>query len=211
MPRKKMSGEQIKTPEVKSPEEVLVVARDILFPNGHHEGIRQERLAGILETIRANACFRLRSEVEEDPSWKQIIPYLVFVHQGKVFLMQRTAAHTDLRIANLYSLGIGGHLRRNEMNGQDIFAWAKREFEEEVDYAGTFKVLPLGLLNSEATPIDTVHAGLVLLVEGDSPQISVKDEHKSGRLATLEECEQVFEGMETWSKIVLEALKRKIK
>jgi len=199
-----------KPPEVKNQEEVLVVERKILYPRGAHHGLlrlAQEDLGKIVEVINQNAQFLPRSQVEEDPSLKQIIPYLVFRFKNKVFLMQRLGSHTDERLADKYSLGIGGHIREDEFAGQDIFSWARREFDEEVDYGGNFTISPWGLLNDDTDSVGAVHTGLVLQLVGDSPKIRIKDEHKSGKLVGLEECEKFYDGMETWSKIVFDNLK----
>lgn len=51
--------------------------------------------------------------------------------------------------------------------------------------------------------IGRVHVGFVLLLKGDSPNISVKSELKSGKLVTLDECKAVKKRMETWNQIVL--------
>lgn len=194
-------------PEDKNQEKVLVVPRDVLFPDGAYAGLREEDIERVLELITKNAQFLPRAEVENNPSFKQIIPYLVFLHQGKVFLMQRNEDHTEARLANRYSLGIGGHIQRHEFIGKDIFAWAQREFGEEVDYEGNFKIKLLGLLNDESDGVGQVHTGLVLLLEGDRPEIQVKDEHKSGKLVSLEECRQYYPQMENWSQIILPVLR----
>lgn len=191
----------------KDQEEVLVIERKVLFPDGAPSGLFQEELGRVIEVISQNFHFLPRKLVENNPSWKQIIPYLVFVHQGKIFLMERKRDHVEERLAGLFSLGIGGHIRKEEFVGEDIFAWAKREFEEEIDYQGGFKIKILGLLNEESNPVGRVHTGLVLLVEGDSPQIEIRKEHQRGELSTLDQCAQVYERMENWSKIVFEELK----
>lgn len=206
-----MKEKEEKTPEKKNIEEVLVVFRDILFPDGAHQGIKVEGVDDILDIIAREAQFLPRFQVEEDPSFKQIIPYLVFAHNGMVFLMQRIENHSEARLANLYSLGIGGHLRKGEIDGKDIFAWAKREFEEEVDYQGDLTIKVLGLLNDESNEVGKVHTGLVLLLEGTSGQIRVKDEHKSGKLTNFDEAGLLYEQMENWSKIVFETLKKNAK
>lgn len=194
----------------KNKEEVLTVKRKILYPNGAHAGLRrlrQEALRKLLEIIAEHAQFLPRYLVEEDPEIKQIIPYLVFWYKEKVFLMQRLSSHTDKRLADQFSLGIGGHIRKEEFLGRDIFSWARREFGEEVDYGGNFTIAPLGLLNDGTNSVGTVHAGLVLQLVGNSPEIKVKGEHKSGQLSPLKECEKYYDRMENWSKIVFDSLK----
>lgn len=186
----------------------MVVAREELFRDDIWNGIRSENLQKYINLINSKHKFMTRGEVEQDPSWKQIIPYLVFENDGKIFLMRRKADHTDLRLANNYSIGVGGHINKKDMNGSGFMTWAKREFEEEIDYKGKYKTEFLGLLNHDANDVGMVHAGLVIKVSGDSDMINVRDEHKSGELVSLDEAGKYYKQMETWSQIVYDYLKQ---
>jgi predicted NUDIX family phosphoesterase len=190
-------------------ESVLVVARNIIIPRSW-TGVSASRLKGFTEIIRQYGQFRRRSEVEEDPCWQQIIPYLVFRYQDQYFLMQRTNQGTEERLHNLYTLGIGGHVRKEDLGGETIIEWAKREFEEEIDYQGHYVNQELGLLNDESNEVGHVHLGYVILLEGDSDQIKIREENKlSGELKTLDEVAQIYPQMESWSKLVFDFLKNK--
>ena len=48
--------------------------------------------------------------MEVDPSFKQVIPYLVLRDAERYFLMRRTRAGVDARLLGRYSIGVGGHL-----------------------------------------------------------------------------------------------------
>lgn len=189
-------------------EMILVVKRTILFKKESWQGILQTNFNDYLTLIEQNQEFIPRGLAEEDFSYKQIIPYVIFCFEDRYFLMQRKGTSSEQRLANKYSLGIGGHMRKEDLEGSSLFSWAEREFYEEISYKGSLKVTPLGILNLETTPVDQVHLGLVLLLEGDNAQISVKSELKSGRLATLEECKK--ENLENWSTLVVEYLEHKI-
>jgi len=191
----------------KHDEMILVVKRADFF---RHEspwaGLKQVDFDAYLTLINQKKQFLPRSAMEVDPSYKQIIPYLVFSHEEKFFLMQRTDTSTETRLKNKYSLGIGGHIRQEDLTSDSIFSWAEREFHEEVDYKDSFTIKPLGILNDDATAVGQVHVGFVFLVEGATPNIAVKSELKSGQLVTLQECKNYFNSMETWSQIVYEFL-----
>ena len=49
---------------------------------------------------------------------------------------------------------------------------------------------------------------LGFLLEGDSSDISVRSELKSGRLVTALECLDFYQDLESWSQIVFDALLR---
>ena len=149
-----------------------------------------------------------RPEAETNPEYKQIIPYLVFTHAGKYFLMQRRATASEQRLASKYSFGIGGHIRKEDMDGNSFLDWSLREFHEEINYKGTLTAQPLGVLNDDSTDVGKVHIGFVLLLTGDSADIAIKSELKSGNLLSLEECSIYLENMETWSQMIYESLKK---
>jgi len=52
-----------------------------------------------------------------------------------------------------------------------------------------------------------VHLGVVFLVEGDSPNIQIRETNKlAGDLLTLDEMRMYYLAMESWSQIVYEIL-----
>lgn len=192
----------------KQDELILVVPRSELFKQTPAwSGLKQVKFDEYVAIINEKKQFLPRSLMEQDPHYKQIIPYLIFQHADRYFLMQRTAQTTEQRLKNKYSLGIGGHIRQEDMAENSIFEWAKREFHEEVNYSDSFTITPLGILNDDATPVGQVHIGFVLLVTGSTDKISVNSELKSGQLVTLQELGTYFANLESWSQLVFEFLK----
>lgn len=189
-------------------EQILVVKREKLFPQGAWHGLHAANMEEYLAIIEQEQEFLPRSLMETDPTYKQIIPYLIFTYKDTYFLMQRQAKASEQRLKNKYSLGIGGHIRQEDITSKSIIDWAQREFEEEVFYQGSYKVQPLGILNDDSNPVGEVHLGFVLLLEGDSSNITVKSELKSGQLVSLAECTNYYENLENWSQIVLGFLKK---
>ena len=193
----------------KEVEQILVVRRDILLGDVSWQGIRSVNLDQYLEAIRKHGQYLPRDQMEIDPTYKQIIPYLIYEYQGGYFLMQRHAKASEKRLASKLSLGIGGHIRQEDVGSNDLFAWAQREFHEEVSYAGSLEIEALGVLNDDSNEVGQVHLGLVLLLHGDRADIAVKSELAGGYLATLSECETQAHLFESWSQLVLaELLKR---
>ncbi|MBV8661285.1 MAG: hypothetical protein JO129_04025 [Candidatus Dependentiae bacterium] len=188
-------------------EQILVIKRKTLFE--HQEpwnGIYNDNIESIISTITTHQEFMQRSLAETDFSYKQIIPYMIFTYGNTYFVMQRKSTASEQRLANKLSLGIGGHMREEDMQGKTIFDWARREFEEEVSYSGHLKIKTLGILNDDSNDVGKVHLGLALLLEGDNAQISIKDEHKNGMLLTKKECLEKFEEFESWSQTILQIL-----
>jgi len=192
-------------------ENILVVPTNELFFEGAWQGLRgldELDLQAYMDIIQTKCLFLSRPQMEQNFNYKQIIPYLVFKYQDKFFLMQRGGQASESRLRSKFSLGIGGHIREDDMQGSSIFDWARREFAEEVDYQGKLEVTMLGVLNDDSNDVGRVHLGLVMLLVGDSDQIAVKSELKSGELLTVEECGLFELKMENWSKLVFDYLKK---
>lgn len=206
-----MCQTHVTTPAPQPQEEhILVVKRATLFPqNSAWQGLQAVDYNTYADLIKQNKEFHPRSVMEQDPVYKQIIPYLIFTHGGRYFLMQRQAKASETRLQNKFSLGIGGHINEIDLVDDNIFSWAHREFHEEVAYAGTYDIEPLGILNDDSNPVGQVHVGFVYLLHGDSADIEIKSEHKSGVMLTLDECLEKYDSMETWSQIVIDFLKQR--
>lgn len=191
----------------KQDELILVVKRKDLFAHqAPWSGLKEVNFETYLKTIQEKKEFLPRSIMETDPSYKQIIPYLIFKHNDTYFLMQRQGDATEKRLQNKFSLGIGGHIRQEDMASDSIVDWAKREFHEEVSYDGDLEIKPIGVLNDDSNPVGQVHIGFVFLLTGNDNNIAVKSELKSGQLLTLEACKPYFTSMESWSQIAFEFL-----
>lgn len=193
----------------KDAEKVLVVKRADLFAGGIWQGINTRNLQKYIKIISSKREFLPRGEVETDANWQQIIPYLIVQKDGSVFLMRRKATHTDTRLANMYSIGVGGHINKKDVGTNKVMDWAKREFAEEIEYKGKYKAEIVGILNDDSNDVGLVHSGLIIKVTADSDEIKVRDEHKSGEFIRLDQVGKHYRQMETWSQIVYDFLMAK--
>ncbi|CAN5807903.1 NUDIX domain-containing protein [soil metagenome] len=172
-----------------------------LIPGGlGWRGVRATPLAPYLTAIAEAGSYRPRREVEDDPSWKQVIPYLVLFAGQRLFLMRRTRQGGDARLHDRYSIGIGGHL--NPGDGGPL-GGLQREWAEELraDFIPEFD--PLGVLNDDDDPVGAVHLGLVFAAQAAGRPVTIRETHKlEGRFATLAEVAQVSADLETWSSLL---------
>ncbi|MGA7910178.1 MAG: hypothetical protein WCC30_01330 [Candidatus Dormiibacterota bacterium] len=189
-------------------EQVLCVKRDEIFPDGAWHGFVSQDLERHQAVIRERHFFKPRSEVEDDPSFQQIIPYVVFRHGDHYFLTHRLRASSEKRLRKQYSLGVGGHINPGDLEaGDPIIDGLKREWQEEVIYDGRFEARLIGLLNDDSSPVSKVHLGVVFVVDGDTPKISIRETDKlAGELLTLDEMRIYYLGMESWSQMVYDRL-----
>jgi predicted NUDIX family phosphoesterase len=193
----------------KHDEMILVVPRTALFPKEAHYGMVPCDDQSLATLITKHQQFMPRSLMEQDPSFKQIIPCMVYKHNDMYFLMQRKAKATETRLQSKFTLAIGGHIREEDLQANSIIEWAQREFEEEVSFDGSYSVRCIGLLNDDTNAVGQVHVGVVYLLEGDSSRISIKEEHEQGMLMTLDECEKFYDRMESWTQIIFNYLKNR--
>jgi predicted NUDIX family phosphoesterase len=192
-------------------EEILVIPRRILFQKEYPwQGLKTDNFDDYIVSIHEQQEFRPRWQMEQDLSFKQIIPYMIFNYQDQFFLMQRKSTASEQRLQSKFSLGIGGHIRKEDMKTKNIMTWAQREFDEEISYTGSYKITPLGILNDDATDVGRVHLGLILLLQGDSSVISIKSELQHGFLADYKTCMLRYDQMETWTQIVMPHLEKYI-
>ncbi len=189
-------------------EQILVVHRSKLFENhSPWHGIDSNNIESTLATIIQHQESMIRSCAETDQTYKQIISYMIFTFDGKIFVMQRKNKANEQALANKLSIGIGGHMTQADIQGQTLFDWVVREFEEEVTYQGNLQMRTIGFLNDDSNEVGQRHLGLVILLKGEHGTITLNgDEHKSGQLMSMEECFEKIDQFESWSQIVLQTL-----
>jgi predicted NUDIX family phosphoesterase len=191
-------------------EEVLVVPRAEIFPDGAWHGFIHEDPERYLSIIAARRQFRPRGEVEEDPDYQQIIPYLVFRHGDRYLLTRRLKQSSEKRLRHLYSLGVGGHINRVDVADEaadPVEEGLRREFEEEVVYEGGWSHRLIGLINDDSNEVSRVHLALVFEVTGDRAEISIRETGKlEGELLRLEEMKIYYLDMESWSQLIYDHL-----
>lgn len=185
-------------------EQVLVVPRASIIPGDGWLGVRRDGVELALEIVRREGFFMRRGDAEEDPTHKQVIPYLVLRDGARWFLMRRTKAGGDARLHDLWSIGVGGHLNPGD---RDVAGGLRREWAEEVvaDFVPAFE--PVGLLNDDTTAVGAVHVGVVFVADAAGRPVTIRETDKlTGAFATTAETAAVRDTMETWSRLVFDAL-----
>lgn len=191
----------------KFDELIVVVAREALVTSlGGDLFVPTNSFAAIENVIIQHFLQMRRGDAEENVAFKQIIPYFIFRQNAQYFLMQRANTAGEARLKNKMTLGIGGHLRIDDMRNVPVSEWGMREFHEEVVFGGGIKITPFGIINDERNAVGKVHLGLVFIVDGLGGDISVRSELKSGGLVSLAEIQKNYDNLETWSQIVVDHL-----
>lgn len=190
-------------------ENILVVPREKLFESIFFEGFEREKVAYYLERIKKYSIFKKRFLVENDPNYKQIIPYLIIKFKNKYFMFQRFPVGVEDRLFHKYSVGIGGHINEKDVkkNKDLINSGLEREFGEELIYNKKLSYKIVGLINDDFDEVGKVHFGIVYLVEIETPEIRVREYSKiEGRLVDKEDLLKYKDKMERWSRILIDNL-----
>jgi predicted NUDIX family phosphoesterase len=193
-------------------ERVLVVPAAEFDRLGRFQGFsgEAERYLGAL-LAPGQARFRPRSEVEDDPGFKQIIPYVVFRSGDAVFCYTRGKSQGEARLHRLRSLGVGGHVAEEDADGRatlDAYEMAlRRELDEEVDVQAGGSIRRVGLINDDSNPVGRVHLGVVHLYDLPRPAVVPREDGlaEAGFLP-LDRVRDLRGQFETWSQICIDAL-----
>ncbi len=194
-------------------EKVLVISRSLFDDLGAFQGINLEPekyLPSILDP--SNNHFLLRDDAEEDPSFKQIIPYAIFRYQDRFLHYVRGGGSGEKRLASKGSIGIGGHINDTDFAAasldKDTYTnGVEREIDEELSIADGHTQEILGLLNDDSNEVGQVHLGVVHLVTLESDQVEAGEAViEELRFLTLGELQERKEQLESWSQICVDGL-----
>ncbi len=198
-------------------EKVLVVPTEVFHRIGHFQGFSTEIDRYLDELLSGkHISYRSRGEMENDPSFKQLIPYVVFRHQspdGTVSLFQYTRGkgQGEGRLHSKRSIGIGGHISSADAETDGSIdpydEGMRRELAEEVSIDTPYSASCIGLINDDETEVGRVHLGVVHVMDVDAPCVSARESDIANSgfqpfAQLLDEIEQ----FETWSQICLKAL-----
>ena len=196
----------------KLDEKILCVKEDVLFEKGKWNGMMVDNLDYYRDLVLKNMEFRVRSELEEDSSYKQVIAQVVLKYKDKYFL-HRQVARNEGRLNSLCPLPLGGHIEIFDINTQgegDIIDTALlRELNEEVDLnAQVLDKRFLGLVYIEDdNPVNWVHVGFFYVFEIDNDDVSVREDGLENiGFVDMEYLKDNRENLTYWSRIVIDYL-----
>ena len=196
-------------------ENVLVVKRELFDELGSFQGLNFEAekyLKAILS--RGSNFFVPRPEAENDPAYKQIIPYALIAFEETVLHYVRGKKAGEQRLVAKGSIGIGGHMNETDeslfaLDEQAYRAGVEREVNEEIKINTPFEDRIVALLNDDSTEVGRVHLGIVHIFKLKAPNVQKREAMITGlTFLTKEELMARRESLETWSQICLDSLER---
>ncbi len=192
-------------------ELVLVLPRGSVPGGCDFHGLRSAG-ASLLEELRAvvgrDGRYMERAAAETDPSFKQLIPYVVAREGDAVFLMHRTNAGGDARLHGKASIGVGGHLNPVDDSEDALMAGLRREWDEELEAPWEPEFRLVGLLNDDSNPVGSVHLGVVFTVDAGGPVRVREHEKLVGSFVHPQAVAASWDRLETWSRLVASSLLR---
>jgi predicted NUDIX family phosphoesterase len=198
-------------------ERILVVPTELFHRLGYFQGFSPEidRYLGEL-FCPENISFRPRPEMEHDPSFKQLIPYVIFRHcdthgRQSVFQYTRGSGQGEVRLHRKRSVGIGGHISAVDVgadgSGDPYQEGMRRELEEEVSIDTPYTARCVGLINDDISEVGRVHLGVVHIFDVERPAVHPREsEIIECGFRPVEEILADMEVFETWSQICMKAL-----
>ncbi|SUK13508.1 MutT/nudix family protein [Staphylococcus agnetis] len=201
----------------KFDEQIAVVQRHSLFNQEKNafNGFVSKSDAKSIEIFNTLDQYEVkrRGDMEEDPSYKQLISYCILENEnGDLLVYERLSGGGEARLHGQGSIGVGGHM--NDVPDAQtindlIIVNASRELEEEVGLHVTSasQLEHVGFINDDANEVGKVHIGIVFKVKVKANDIEVKEtDTLKIEWKSLEDINDLNQ-FESWSALILQELK----
>lgn len=215
---------------VKHPQFILAMDAAALaaYPHQYNAGFDPVHWA---EQAQGHLVIRQRAQLENEPAFRQILPYVVFVkdtpgQERRFAAYRRGKGVGESKLMGNASIGFGGHIDLGDVRqensvvllGLTIANAAEREIKEEVDFFGaTGGIVQLSLTVSledaqalildNSNEVGRVHMGLVIFKQLPEPVATVgtrESELESLGLLTAQELLNTGDPLENWTRLILE-------
>lgn len=195
-------------------EHVLVVPTSVFHELGRFDGLSRDverYLSRLLDP--ALGRYLPRSQMESDPSFKQLIPYVVLHYQDGngeswVFAYTRGSGQGERRLHRKRSIGIGGHISQEDASsGPPYEIGMRRELDEEVEIGSGLSETLVGLINDDQSEVGRVHLGVVHRFDLERPEVRPReaDLAEAGFVKWTDALSEIDQ-FETWSQFCLQHL-----
>lgn len=185
----------------KNDELVLVVPTSDLFDKPFTGVITMAESHTKLTKALTHLDIKRRGDVEEDPSYKQLISYVVVKNnKGETLLYTRLSGGGESRLHGKSSVGVGGHM--NPVDGlsgyQLLLENTKRELLEEIGVEPV-EIGLYGLVNDDSNDVGQVHVGLIYIANIGDQEVTVTE---TDTLSVKWVPDTKFYELETWSQLL---------
>ncbi|MBB4831777.1 putative NUDIX family phosphoesterase [Staphylococcus hominis] len=201
----------------KFDEQIIVVSRELLFDNeknAFNGFLSKNDVQGeeIFNTFK-NYEVKRRGDMEEDPSYKQLISYCLLENENdEILVYQRLSGGGEERLHGQSSVGVGGHM--NNVVGADsinevLRVNAQRELNEEVGLSDdrSQNMEYIGFINDDTNAVGKVHIGVVFKIKVKSSDVEVRETDTLKINWVSQDEINDLNRFESWSALILKDLK----
>jgi len=190
----------------------------LVVPTKDYLDQKDQSSFSIKDFINRYGTYIERDKAETDPTYLQIIPYIVLKQNDLIFAYTRLKKTNETRLHDKKSIGIGGHV-----DWQSSYAtlWSQVELGAYAELFEEMNIEPIEtFLKIEHTnqciydpsnEVGRVHLGILYTCDASDRVVSVKEVHKiSGHFYTVDQVKAMFQdnqdSFETWSTIALKLM-----
>jgi predicted NUDIX family phosphoesterase len=193
-------------------ERVLCFERKLFEELGVFQGLTLEVEKYLpVVTAPSKLVYLNRTDAENDKRYKQLIPYVLILCNGKILRYQRGKGGQETRLHGLYSVGIGGHISEEDhglfSTDRGYQDGMRRELLEEVAIDEVAEAA-VAVINDDSTEVGAVHFGVVHVAYVPNEDVAGR---RSGILGPefvpISEAMENPSRYESWSRFCLENLK----
>ena len=196
-------------------EHILVIPESFILSIGTIHGFEKDVDKFLTPILSSDLLsFQPRSAMEIDPSYKQLIPYVILESIDErgdkvLFTYTRGGGSGEKRLHAKRSVGIGGHISREDAaGGSDVYATGmQRELAEEVIIESPYVETREGLIYDPSNDVGKVHLGVVHRFILDKPIVrSNEADLAEGGFVSIPQLFGDIDRLETWSQLAIRAL-----
>lgn len=198
-------------------ENVLVVPTALFHKLGYFQGFSTDTARYLPQLFEGDHVRYLpRGDMEENPSFKQLIPYVLFRwvdDDGVIHLFdyQRGGGMGERRLHAKRSVGVGGHISSLDAAAGHLDhvyrEGMQRELAEEVIIDTPYAQSIIGLINDDETPVGRVHLGVVHRFDVAQPLVRPREpDLLDAGFRPVAQILSELEGFESWSQIAVRSL-----
>ena len=190
-------------------EQILAIPTENVWNilNYQEKGVIKALDVDIMDKLLLHGVFRPRNILEEDPSYKQIIPYAVICYGNEVYMFRRLNKQTEARLHNKCSLGVGGHMNPygDKIDIDYLHHELEREMHEEVKLGEGCEIVdmkPISFINDDLSEVGKVHLGVLYHITVSNNHIEINETEKmTGEWVAISDLTKYYSNMETWSQL----------
>jgi predicted NUDIX family phosphoesterase len=192
-------------------ERVLCFERKLLEQLGLFQGLsfEVEKYLPVV-TSPAQLVSLHRTDAEQDRRYKQLIPYVLLLSNGKILRYRRGRGGQETRLHGLYSVGVGGHISDTDdgLFSKDVGYrdGMRRELQEEVAVEAVDE-MAVAVINDDSTDVGYVHFGVVHVMQVPNEKaVGGRSGIVGPEFIPLADAVKNASAYESWSRLCLENL-----